>query len=104
MINQTTSQQSKLYLKTISSASLVLGITSMVISGGGYIYIYGTVHSLLDSILIISSFLIPFTGLILGIIGIKTPKKIMALSGIVLSIIGLIGATFFNLLILFFHP
>ena len=97
-------QQSKSDSKVnLSIASLVLGIISIVIGGVGYIFVYGTYHWL-DSILIVSSFLIPLTGLVLGIIGLKSPKKIIALAGMGLSVIALMEAIFFNLLILFFRP
>jgi len=56
------SQQIKSYLKTIGKASVILGIMSVIINGGGYIYIYGY-DDWSDYLLIISSFLIPLIGL-----------------------------------------
>ena len=95
--------QSKLVRETIAIISLTLGIISVITSGLGYIYLYGIYHWL-DWTLLICSLLIPLAGLIFGIVGLKSPKKRVALAGMVLSGIGLIGAIFFNIIILSWHP
>lgn len=102
MENQT-AQNNKQNKEKEAMISLILGIISVVISGLGYIYIYGA-YRWVDLILIVISLLIPLIGLTLSIIGFKSTKKIISLTGVVLNLFGLIGAIFFNIVILFWHP
>ncbi|MFC1629634.1 hypothetical protein ACFL11_00170 [Patescibacteria group bacterium] len=79
--------------------SLVLGVVSMIV---GWIWILpssllqilvGTSGTL--SVYFVISFLIPFSGVILGMIGLKSTKKSLAIIGIVLCAIGLLSTLFF---------
>jgi len=106
MINQTI-QQTKSDPKGKAITSLVLGIINVALGIGSvfhlfikgiyigekyileYIYIYG-----LTTFLAVNS-LICITGIILGKMGLKSTKKGIAIAGIVLSIIGLLGSFFF---------
>ena len=101
MMNQP-KQQFKLNRKGSAIVSLMIGVISVIISGVGYIYFYGT-YRWTDALLIILSLIIPLIGLILGRISLSSTKKI-ALSGMILSMTGLLGAILFNTIILFWNP
>jgi len=109
MINQI-NQQSKPNPKGKAVISLVLGIIS-VINGIGVIYgpiIINGFNQSFPSIIIkyiyaygnpinfsIATSLISIIGIILGKTGLKSTKKGIAIAGIVLCIVGLLGALFF---------
>lgn len=88
MNNNQIKQQIKSDPRGKAIASLILGFVS-VISGIGAIYIYGS-YDWSDPVLIVYS-LFPLVGILLGKIGIRSTKKGLAITGIILSIISLIG-------------
>ncbi len=106
MNNNQTMQKS--YPKGKSVVSLVLGIVSMITGIGiiyipifnsgpsifiDYIYKYGL------NIFLLFNLLISITGIIFGKISLKSTQKRLSIIGIVLCIIGLLGAVFFYFLI-----
>lgn len=71
--------------------SLVLGIIS-IIGGTGIIYIYALTGW---GVVLVFYFLIPLAGLFLGKIGVKSTQKRLAIVGMGLCIIGLLGVLSF---------
>ena len=90
-------QQLKLDQKWKAIISLILGLISLI-SGKEVIYIYATYKGVGDWILLIY-FTIPILGIILGKMGLKSTKKGLAVVGIVLSVVGLLGTIIFYLFI-----
>lgn len=86
--------------KNIAIISLVLGIASLV---GGiitlHIYTVGPYQwpTNKDSLIVIVYSLIPLFGLFLGKAGLQSTKRCLAIWGIILSLIGLIGTVGFYL-------
>ncbi len=95
MNNQITTP-SKINPNKKAVASLVVGIIS-VLGGIGAIYIYGSYDW--GGIILIIYLLFPMAGLFFGKIGISSTKKGLAIVGIILSIIGLVGTISFYLFI-----
>lgn len=82
--------------------SIGLGIVSVITTGVGYILLYGTYHWM-DRVLIIFSLSVPLIGIILGKMSFKSARKV-ALAGLLLNVIGLVEAIFFDIIILFWSP
>ncbi len=88
--------------KKIAIISLILGIASLI---GGiivfYIYAVGPYRWLSDrdKLVVIIYSLIPLFGLFLGKAGLQSTRKRLAIWGIILSLIGLVGTVGIYLLI-----
>jgi len=114
MNNQSIAQQPKPDPKGKATASLILGVAGVIVIIG---HIYNTLEGwTIDSFRIPEMFkftkkileplgtisylflLVPIISLILGIKGLKSTKKNIAVGGIILSVIGIFGLVIFLLL------
>jgi len=99
MNNNQTNQQQKVDHKGKVIGSLVFGGISIILNlilvvhysrvlGEG---LTGMIGAYLSFFSLILGWLFPIVGLILGILGLKSTKKKLAITGIILSLIGLAG-------------
>jgi heme O synthase-like polyprenyltransferase len=110
MSNDSNRQQSKAEPRWQSITSLVLGIISILPGVSILIYFRAPTESGWRSIAEIIAYpvvfspywgwLFPAVGFFLGVMGLKYTKKILAIMGIVLSLIGFVAYTFVYVILL----